>query len=275
MIVVTGATGRFGSVVTNDVLGRRPADEIAVVARDPAKAAALAERGVDVRPGDYDDPASLEKAFADADTLLFVSASDTTPGVRLRQHRAIVDAAAATGVGHVVYTSAITAEDGQSFLADHTTTERAIRDAGLTHTFLRNTFYTEELLVPETLATAVDSGELTAPAIGHPLVTATIGDLAHAAATVLTGSGHENAVYELRGPGWTYPELADTLSAVTGRPVRHREIADEEAGPMGFILPLLRHDQFGTATPDLELLLGRATTTLEQAVRATLDRRKP
>ncbi|WP_026874461.1 NAD(P)H-binding protein [Jiangella gansuensis] len=270
MIVVTGATGRFGSVVAHDLLNRRPANELAVVARTPARAAALAERGVEVRQGDYDDPASLEKAFADADTLLFVSGSDTTPGVRERQHRAVVDAAVAAGVGHIVYTSAITAEDAQSFLADHTTTERSIRAAGLTYTFLRNTFYTEELLVPPMLAAAVENGELAAPAIGHPLVTATIADLAHAASTVLTSPGHENAVYELRGPGWTYAELADTLAAVSGRPVRHREVGDDEAGPMAFILPLLRLEQFGTPAPDLERLLGRPATPLEQAVRAAL-----
>ncbi|WP_116952560.1 NmrA family NAD(P)-binding protein [Jiangella endophytica] len=270
MIVVTGATGRFGTVVVEDLIARVPAGEVAVVARDPEKARRFAERGVDVRRGDYDDRASLERAFAGADRLLFVSASDTTPGVRPRQHSAIVAAAAAAGVGHVVYTSAITAEDGASFLADHTTTERAIRDAGLTHTFLRNTFYTEELVPADLVAAAVKTGELAAPAIGQPLVTAPIADLALAASAVLTGAGHENAVYELRGPGWTYPELAAVLSEASGTPVSYRELADDDAGGMAFILPLLRLPQFGTPTPDLQRLLGRQVTPLEEFVRGLL-----
>lgn len=270
MIVLTGATGRFGPVVVDDLLTRVPAGEVAVVARDPEKAKPFADRGVEVRRADYDDPESLRRAFDGADRLLFTSASDTTPGVRARQHTNVVDAAAKASVGHVVYTSAITAEDGQSFLADHTTTERAIRDAGLTHTFLRNTFYTEELVRPELLAAAVEAGELAAPRLEHPLVTAPFADLALAASAALTGDGHEGAVYELRGPGWTYPELAQTLGEASGRPVIHREISDDDAGGMAFILPLLRLPQFGTPAPDLERLLGRPVTPLEDTVRAAL-----
>lgn len=270
MIVVTGATGRFGPVVVEDLLAKVPAGEVAVVARDPEKARRFAERGVDVRTADYDDPAGLERAFTGADRLLFVSASDTSPGVRPRQHGTIVAAATAAGVGHVVYTSAITAEDGASFLADHTVTERAIRDAGLTYTFLRNTFYTEELVTADLVAAAVKTGELAAPAFGHPLVTAPIVDLALAASAVLTGDGHENAVYELRGPGWTYPELAAVLTRLSGTEVTYRELSDDDAGGMAFVLPLLRLPQFGTPTPDLERLLGRPVTPFEEFVRGLL-----
>lgn len=223
-----------------------------------------------MRRADYDDPASLERAFAGADRLLFVSASDTTPGVRSRQHAAVVDAAAKAAVGHVVYTSAITAEDAQSFLADHTATERAIRDAGLTHTFLRNTFYTEELVRPELVAAAAARGELAAPRIAHALVTTPFADLALAASAVLTGAGHEGVVYELRGPGWTYPQLAQAIGELSGTPVTLREIADDDTGGMAFILPLLRLPQFGAPTPDLEKLLGRPATPLQDTVRSLL-----
>lgn len=270
MIVVTGATGRFGPVVVEDLITRVGAGEVAVAARNPEKAKPFADRGVDVRQAEYDDPASLERAFAGADRLLFVSGSDTTPGVRPRQHANIVGAAAKAGVGHVVYTSAITAEDAQSFLADHTTTERAIREAGLTHTFLRNTFYTEELVRPDLVVAAQQSGELAGPRIEHALVTAPLADLALAASAVVAGEGHEGAVYELRGPGWTYPELAGLLSEATGTPVSYREISDEDSGGMAFILPLLRLPQFGTPTSDLERLLGRPVTPLADTVRALL-----
>jgi NAD(P)H dehydrogenase (quinone) len=237
----------------------------------PEKAAEYADRGVEVRHGDYDDPATLVAAFAGADRLLFVSASDTTPGVRARQHQNVIDAAVQAGVGHIVYTSAITADDGQSFLADHTVTEGAIRASGLTFTLLRNTFYHHYFVNPG-LAAMVAAGELAAPSIGHPLVTATIDELAQAAGAVLTGEGHENAVYELRGTPWTYQELAQTLTAVSGKTVDHREISDDEAGPeMGFLLPLLRLPEFGEPTADLEKLLGRPPASLEATVRQALS----
>ena len=106
--------------------------------------------------------------------------------------------------------------------------------------------------------------------LDHPLVTATRADLAHAAAAVVTGYGHDNAVYELRGPGWTFADLAAALSDALGAPVAFREVPDEEAGRMGFILPLLRQPEFGQPTADLEQLLGRPATPLTDAVRAAL-----
>jgi NAD(P)H dehydrogenase (quinone) len=270
MIVVTGVTGNLGRLAAEDLLTKVPAAEVAVVARKPEAAKSFADRGVEVRYGDYDDPSTLVAAFAAADRLLFVSASDVTPGVRARQHQAVVDAAVKAGVGHVVYTSAITAPDAQGFLADHTTTEAALRDSGLTHTLLRNTFYHHYFVNPG-LSAAVDAGELTAPVIGHPLVTATIDELALAASAVLTGDGHEGAVYELRGVPWTYEELATTLSEVSGRPVRLRELTDDEIDPQtAFTLPFLRLPEFGQPTGDLERRLGRAPSSLEETVRQAL-----
>lgn len=113
MVVLTGVTGKLGRVVVEDLLTRVPAAELAVMVRDSRKAADLAERGVEVRSGDYADPPSLRTAFAGADVLLFVSSSDTTPGVRPLQHANVIAAAKATGVGRIVYTSIIGAGPGR------------------------------------------------------------------------------------------------------------------------------------------------------------------
>lgn len=227
MIIVTGVTGNLGRAVVERLLTTVPANELVAAVRDPAKAADLAERGVEVRHGDYDDPASLRAAFTDADVLFFVSSPDVTPGVRPRQHAAVVDAAKAAGVGRVVYTSAIHAEDGPGFLADHGVTERLLRASGLPFTFLRNTFY-EGLFVNPGLAGAVAAGELTAADGGQPVNFATIPDLADAAAVTLTTDGHDGAVYELRGPVWTLPQLAEVLSEVSGTPVTYRAVPSAE-----------------------------------------------
>ena len=274
MIVITGVTGHLGRIAADDILATTSSDEIAVVARDTGKARDFAARGVDVRQGDYDDPAGLVSAFMGADVLLFVSSPNTEPGVRERQHLDVVDAAVKAGVGRVVYTSAITADRGESFLAAHKVTEDALGDSGLSYTLLRNTFYTEVFVNPG-IAAAVAAGELTAPAIGHPLVTATQSDLAHAAAAAVVGAGYDNAVYELRGPGWTFPELAETLTEVSGRPVAFREVDDSASGEVAYILPLLRLPEFGQPTPDLETLLGRPATPLAETVRAALAQRRP
>ena len=67
MIVVTGATGALNGATVDHLLDRVPARDVAVTVRDVAKAGRFAERGVDVRHGDYADPGSLPAAFAGAD----------------------------------------------------------------------------------------------------------------------------------------------------------------------------------------------------------------
>jgi NAD(P)H dehydrogenase (quinone) len=268
MYVITGVTGKLGRVAVEDLLTRVPADEVAVVARDPRKAADLAERGVDVRHGDYEDPASLKAAFAGADVLLFVSSPDVTPGARPRQHGNVIDAAVAAGVGRVVYTSAIGAEDGQGFLADHTVTEKLLRDSGLTYTLLRNTFYTDVFVNPG-LGAAIEAGELLGADGGQPIASATIADLGLAASIVVSGDG-QAAVYELRGRPWTWAELAQTLSEVSGKPVAYRAVSVDELGPAGFVHPLIASGLFAEPTDDLEKLIGRTPTGLREVVEATL-----
>ena len=73
MIIVTGANGQLGGAVVTQLLTRLPANQIVASVRDPAKAAALAARGVIVRAGDFAEPAGLAAAFAGAGQVLVVS----------------------------------------------------------------------------------------------------------------------------------------------------------------------------------------------------------
>jgi len=266
MITVTGVTGNLGRVVLDDLLTRLPASEIVAVARTPEKAAGL---GVEVRHGDYDDPATLRAAFAGSDVLLFVSGSDVTPGARVRQHGNVVDAAQAAGVGRVVYTSTVHAQDGPGFLADHGVTENLLRDSGLPHTLLRNTFYVEALVNPG-LRDAVAAGELKAADEDRAVNFATIRDMGLAASRVLTDDGHVGATYEIRGPLWTVQDLARTVSDVSGKPVAYRAVQADDLGPAGFVHRLIASGLFSEPSDDLEKLLGRPATTLRTAVGAVL-----
>ena len=112
MIIITGATGHLGGAVVENLLGRVPAERIGVSVRDPGKARSLADRGVRVRRGNYDDPASLAEAFEGADQVLVVSASTHGEAAR-RQHRAAVEAAVATLVDTYV-ASTCSATDSSS-----------------------------------------------------------------------------------------------------------------------------------------------------------------
>ncbi|WP_371785832.1 NAD(P)H-binding protein [Streptosporangium subroseum] len=270
-IAITGVTGNFGRIVIEDLLTRVSPGDLVAVVRTSGKAADLTGRGVEVRHGDYDDPASLDTAFGGVDLLLLVSGSDLTPGVRVVQHRTVVERAAKAGVRRIVYTSAIGAESGQGSSADHAATEKMIGESGLTYTVLRNTLYSEAF-VGTALAQANETGEVVSSIASRPLNTARLRDLALAAGAVLSGSGHDNATYELRGPLWTYPELAEALAKVLRRPVAYREVTDAEAGWLGSLFPMVRAGAFARTTPDLSRLLGRPATGLEDTIAAFIER---
>ena len=74
---VTGATGHLGRLVVEELLSRGvPAADVVAIARTPEKAADLAERGVQVREGDYDRPDTLPSALDGVQRLLLVSGSE-------------------------------------------------------------------------------------------------------------------------------------------------------------------------------------------------------
>ena len=141
-IAVTGATGKVGGEVAR-LLGGSD-HELRLVVRSPSRAPAIP--GAEVVRAEFSDAAACREAFAGVDALLLVSAGEAAD--RLEQHRTAITAAAAAGVGHVVYTSFLgAAVDAEFTLArDHGATEDMLRESGLPWTFLRDSFYTDVLL---------------------------------------------------------------------------------------------------------------------------------
>ncbi|MEW2492419.1 NAD(P)H-binding protein [Streptomyces nodosus] len=268
MIVVSAASGALGTRVVDRLLTRCPADRVAAVVRAPDRAAGLAARGVQVRHGDYNTPDTLVDAFKGADRLLLISSPELDPQHRVRQHRAAVDAAREARVGVIVYTSFLSADTEPSGLtAAHHATEQALSAAGVPHTLLRHPFYSEAFLNPG-LKAAADAGELTDGTGGRGLNTASRDDLAEAAARVLTEDHHVSRAYDFTGPLWTYPQLAEALTRVTGTPVVLRERPDRLPDAQGWLEEQVRAGALERQTDDLQRVLGRPATTLEEAVAA-------
>jgi uncharacterized protein YbjT (DUF2867 family) len=272
MIVVTGATGLLGGAVVERLLGKVPAAEIGVSVRDPAKATALAERGVRVRRGDYDDAASLAHAFEGAEQLLLVSAAATGEPA-LRQHATAIDAARAAGVRRIVYTSHMGANPASAFapMPDHAATEAMLEASGLAFTALRNGFYAASGRM--LLGQAFETGELAAPADG-PVSWTAHDDLAEAAAIVLTDEGRfEGPTPPLTGSAAL--DLAALAAEALGRPIRRTVLTDaqyREALPEPVAEMLLslfaasRAGEFAAVDPTLGELLGRPPLTVRDVL---------
>ncbi len=283
MIVVTGAGGRLGGAVLTELLQRVPAGEVGVSTTRPDALAELAGRGVRVRHGSYDDPESLRAAFTGADRLLLVSAPRHGTAA-VDAHRTAIAAARDAGVGHVFYTSHVGADPLSPFppAVTHATTEVLLRDSGLSFTALRNGFYADTPL--RLLAGAAASGELRVP-VDAPVSWSVHRDLAPAIAALLTAAAVPGPAVNLTaGEAFDMAGLAAVASSVTGRPVRHVPVEDEEfaAGLRAAGVPELgvtmtlaifqaaRQRHLGIVDPTMAELLGRPTTSMTELLRESL-----
>ncbi|HWA72090.1 MAG TPA: SDR family oxidoreductase [Polyangiaceae bacterium] len=280
MIVVTGSSGKLGRLVLDALLEHTPAERVVAVARNPDKLSDMARRGVVVRQGNYDEPASLATAFQGAQRLLLISASEV--GKRVPQHTAAIEAAKRARVSQLAYTSIAHCDSNRMKLAaEHAATEALIRASELPFTLLRNSWYIENYT--DNLAPALAHGTFLGSAGDGRISAATRADYARAAATVLTQPGHENKTYELGGDqSFTMTELAAAVSEWAGRSIGYTNLPEAAfaqaltaAGLPGPYAEILADCDVGITRGELEVksgdlhrLIGRDTTSVKSVLQA-------
>lgn len=228
MILVTGANGQLGRRIVEHLAARLGSTEgIAVSVRDTAKAADLAERGISVRQGDFDQPESLVQAFAGADKLVLVS-TDGPRDVRIQQHRNAIAAAKAAVVAQVLYTSFVDtrADSPAEFAAVHRATEADLAASGLKFTLLRNTLYAE--LLPVAVSPALASGVFQLPAGTGKASFVSRDELAQAIAAAAAAPALAKEIYELTGQtAHDFNEVAAAVAKVSGKPIRYEQVNED------------------------------------------------
>jgi uncharacterized protein YbjT (DUF2867 family) len=282
MILVTAANGNQGKLLIPRLLAAGLPVRASV--RSESSAAALRGAGVDdVVVGDLMDSDVLERAARGADAIYHVG--PTLSPCERAVGFAIIDAAVAAGVRHLVMSSvlhAITTDLVQHEIKRDI--EEHLLSSGLDFTILQPANY----MLAHRLKPAFERGvfELTW-SLDRKQSLVDIGDIAEVAALVLGDLGrHVGATYELASPGrYTAFELADIIASVVGEPVTAGEIdVDTFAGRMfGDIEPSEKEyrlramhaisaryssNDFVGNPNVLTWLLGRAPTTWEQFVRA-------
>jgi uncharacterized protein YbjT (DUF2867 family) len=237
MLAVTGATGEVGRRVAERLASRGIAQRLIV--REPQRAPRLP--GAEVfQASSYGDAAAMGRALIGVDKLFMVSAQDLMGFIRrcvmnkvplprydrLQQHVALVAAAAAVGVQHIIYLSFVSAAEDATFILarEHFLTEEYIRSTGVPFTFLRQSLYMDNAA-----AHASDDGIIRGPAGEGRVSWVARDDVADVAVATLTGSGHEGRIYDVTGPeALTMVETAERLSAVTGRKISYRALSPHE-----------------------------------------------
>ena len=225
--IVTGASGQLGRRVI-ELLVEAKAGPLIATTRTPEKLSGFAARGVDVREADFDDPASLARAFSGGKRLLIVSTDALDRGKRFAANQQAIKAAAESGIEHIVYTSFVDhgPQSPISFADDHGETEALLASSGVSHSVLRNNMYTEQLLgsAPQAIAT----GTLVSAAGQGSAGYVTREDCARAAAAALMQE-RETRTFEISGPALvSQSDVAKILSEISGRQVQYVPISIEE-----------------------------------------------
>ncbi|MDO6409466.1 SDR family oxidoreductase [Pantoea phytobeneficialis] len=282
MIAITGATGQLGRLVIDALLKKVPASEVIAAVRSPEKAADLAALGVTLRTADYSQPETLKTAFAGVDKLLLISSSEV--GQREAQHKAVIDAAKAAGVGFIAYTSLLHADTTPLGLGvEHRATEAQLKASGIPFALLRNGWYTENYAasIPPALAHHAFIGS-----VGEGrIASAARADYAAAAAEVISRDDQAGKIYELAGDdSYTLAAFAAEIAKQSGEKVDYVNLpqADFAAALKGAGLPdglaeMLADSDAGAAqgglfdnSKTLSQLIGRPTTAYAEVIKAAL-----
>jgi NAD(P)H dehydrogenase (quinone) len=279
-VIVTGAAGHLGRLVAEQLLERIAPQDLVLVTRRPEALREFGARGIDVRHGDFDDPASLRDAFAGGRRMLLISTD--AMGRRVAQHRAAIDAAAAAGVGHVVFTSHVNPVPGNPIGAiarEPGETEAMLHRSGLAWTVLRFGSFAELQLPPA--ATAVQNRRLVTNIGNGRIVPVSRRDCAEAAAVTLTTDGHTGRTYEITGPQALSPsDLAEIYADVSGQPVTVVQLGDmmlmwvlsSIGTPMRSVSAItafgraVRRGYFDVVDPVFERLTGRPPVALRDVL---------
>ncbi|MNS07592.1 Quinone oxidoreductase 2 [compost metagenome] len=279
-ILITGASGNFGKTTIDFLLKKGiPANTISALVRDEAKGADLKAKGINIKIGDYDNYESLVAAFKGIDKLVLVSGTDIVN--RGKQQENVVKAAKEAGVKHILYTSFERKNETETspiaFLAkSHIDTDNAIKASGMTYTIFRNNLYLDVL--PMFLGEQVLETGIFFPAGETKSAFALRSDLAEATANVLTSEGHENKEYAMNNvENYSFQEVADVLGKIANKKIDYINpdadvytdalstagVPAEYIGMFAGFAEAIKQGEFNSSKTDLENLLGRKPTSLE------------
>jgi uncharacterized protein YbjT (DUF2867 family) len=222
MILITGATGLIGG----QVLARLVEEGLPVRAISRHPDTAKLPSDVEVLAADLDDPSTIDPVLDGVQQVFAASSGNVT-----EHDRNLAVAAAKAGVRRLVKLSVVGTQDREHALRTpakmHLAGEDAIRQAGLSYTFLRpGTFMSNALGWADSIKA---EGVVHTPFARVPAVPVDPADVAEVAVRCLTGRLPAGVGYPLSGPERLSPaDQVEQLSAALGRQLKIAEIPDDQ-----------------------------------------------
>ena len=224
LVLVTGATGNQGGAVVQALV--KQGNQVRALTRNPTSPAAkrLSEQGVEISRGDFTEHDSLVKAMKGVDAVYAMATPTQSVAIETAQGIAITDAAKATGVGHLVYSSVASADRGTGvphFDSKHEV-EKHVLSSGVPYTIIAPVFFMDNLLQPW-VTPGLRQGKLAMAMPGtRSLQQIAVADIGAFAAAVIE---RRDTVFgrriDIAGDELTGDEAAAILSKVTSRDIRY------------------------------------------------------
>lgn len=270
-ILVTGATGRLGQLLTRRLLDS--ADRVRVLTRRPDEAHRLFGDQVEVAVGDFGDRESLSKALQDIERLFLLSPISENLA---RHQAALIDAAADAKVRRIVKISGsdwTIAHAARSIAgSQHRQVEAHLAQSGIPHASLRPNAWMQVSLAP-VVAAALKGDDLPSRYSGAPVSFIDANDIADVAARVLHAGATESGALVLTGPKALTPaDIASLVSDILRRPVGiSTQPAPSSHGGDAFALKavgefgaLIAEGVAAPVTDTVERILGRRPSSVRQ-----------
>lgn len=239
MILVVGSTGLLGGMITRKLLAEGHA--VRILQRDAPDYQALINQGAQPVRGDLRDRASLDAACAGVDVVLTTAIARFTDGgtfesVDLNGTRSLIDAAAAAGVGQLVYTSAYgSAKDSPNpLMSAKAHVEEYLQASGLRYTILQPAVFME-VWINAVIGVPLQAGQpVTLVGEGsHKHHFVSVPDVAEIAVKTIGNPAAMNQAIPIGADRATWTEIVDMVQQAMGRPVARQYV------PIGTPLPLL------------------------------------
>jgi len=249
----------------------------AAMARNVRKAQHVLPAGVQMRIADYDDVPSLERAFNGITSLLFV-ASDGDGRDVMRHHANVLNAAAASAIEHITFTSIVDVDETSPFYFSpvYRDAERRLAQLPVDSTVLRCGIYSDFLL-SRWVQPALATGRLSLPVRHAGIAPVSRDDVAEAAVAAIVFRERGGRVHELTGPtSYAFDEIAGLASRFSGAPIKYvscsrteylqrlwTELPDPWPHAYTTLCASIAQGRYRRVSPDIEHLLGRPAEGLD------------
>jgi uncharacterized protein YbjT (DUF2867 family) len=234
-VLFCGATGRLAALTP---LLLSHGHRILAATRHPSSPAArrLREAGAYLVRADFDDPASLRSAAAQADAVVAAGTAHAAgPDADIRHGRNIVDAARAARTGHLVYVTVAGASQltGVPIIDSKHAVEQYLRRSGVPHTVIAPAYLMENVWNPWNRA-ALAAGRWPSPVTRSRLLQQIpLADvLAFTVHVLESRDATADQRIEIASDQLTAGQAAGVISSLLSRPVQVAEPQPGQTNPL-------------------------------------------